>query len=711
MIVDKLNFGTSGKNIPVLDNKQEHRIQTISSTHILVNKCRWAASIALAPKVNGHKKETYGFRSTKASPKVPELVPFEKKLFEMVKNIKYKDPKRPKSELQRKLGKDVASIKSETRVIVASDKTSNFYLVEPETYKNMLNRDIQKVYKKAGPEVEEEMNQKGKVIATKLEIEDRVFATQKKQCVITLKDHKDTFPNSPETRLINPTKGDLGKVSKQKLAKIITQLRKKTNLTQWKNDTAVLEWFNALEGKERLRFIELDIVSFYPSISKELFTLALDWAASLVEISEEDKELFIYTKMSILVNDNTSWVKKGDVNFDVTMGAWDGAEACDLVGLFLLSKLQHLPINVGAFRDDVLAVCSLTPFQVEKVKQEVVEVFQQYDLKVKAIANTRVANFLDVTLDLNNKVHRPYMKPGTQLEYVHVNSNHPRHVTKQAVSETSKRLSNLSSNEAIFTAAKGPYEDALKRAGHKEKMTFCQTKGRTTSRRARRRQIIWYNPPYCSSMITKLGQTFLSILDECFPVNHPLRRVLNRHTVQLSYRTMPNLSKIIAGHNAKVMANNGDDLPVQRPHNSNCNCRGGTINCPMEDARCKDASVMYQATLVEQGKPDETYVGVSYPSWKLRYNNHTASFRHKAKKGESGLAGHIWHLKDQGRDYTLRWRALARLPSYNPSTNSCRLCLREKFTIMFKPELSSLNQKDEFFSHCRHKLAKLLDKT
>ena len=212
-------------------------------------------------------------------------------------------------------------------------------------------------------------------------------------------------------------------------------------------------------------------------------------------------------------------------------------------------------------------------------------------------------------------------------------------------------------------------------------------------------------------MITKLGQTFLSILDECFPVNHPLRRVLNRHTVQLSYRTMPNLSKIIAGHNAKVMANNGDDLPVQRPHNSNCNCRGGTINCPMEDARCKDASVMYQATLVEQGKPDETYVGVSYPSWKLRYNNHTASFRHRAKKGDSGLAGHIWHLKDQGRDYTLRWRALARLPSYNPSTNSCRLCLREKFTIMFKPDLSSLNQKDEFFSHCRHKLAKLLDKT
>ena len=610
MILDKLNFGTSLKNIPVPDNKKEHRIQTISSTHILVNKCRWAASIALNPRVNGSKKETYGFRSTRAPPKVPELIPFEKKLFEMVKNIKYEDPKKPKSELQRKLAKDVTKIKKEPKVIVASDKTSNYYLVEPETYKNMLNRDIQKVYKKAGPEVEEEMNKKGKVMSCKLDIEDRVFATQKRQAVITVKDHKDSFPNSPETRLINPTKVELGKVSKQKLSKILTQLRVKTKLTQWKNDLAVIDWFNSLEGKEKLRFIELDIVSFYPSISKELFTLALEWAATWVEISDDDKELFLYTKMSILVNDGISWVKKGDENFDITMGAWDGAECCDLVSLFMLSKLQHLPINVGAYRDDVLATSSLTPFQLEKVKQQVIEVFQGHGLKVKAIANTRVANFLDITLDLNNKVHRPYMKPGTQLEYVHVNSNHPRHVTKNAVAETSKRLSNLSSNKDIFEAAKGPYEEALKRAGHKEKLSYQPTARPSQPRRRRRRKIIWYNPPYCSSMTTKLGKTFLSILDECFPVGHPLRRVLNRHTVQLSYRTMPSLSKIIAGHNAKVMATNGDELPVQRPFNSNCNCRGGTTKCPMDDARCKDGSVMYQATVVEEGKPDETYTGV-----------------------------------------------------------------------------------------------------
>ena len=419
-----------------------------------------------------------------------------------------------------------------------------------------------------------------------------------------------------------------------------------------------------------------------------------------MEISEEDKELFIYTKMSILINDGTT-----------TMGAWDGAECCDLVGLFLLSKLAHLPINVGAYRDDVLAASSLTPFQLEKVKQQVIEVFQEYDLKVKAVANTRVANFLDITLDLNNKVHRPYMKPGTQLEYVHVNSNHPRHVTKHAVAETSKRLSNLSSNEAIFEAAKGPYEEALRRAGHKEKLKYQPTARPAQARRRRRRTKIWYNPPYCSSMTTKLGQIFFSILDECFPVGHCLRRVLNRHTVQLSYRTMPSLSKIIAGHNTKLVANNGDNLPVQRPFNSNCNCRGGMAMCPMDGARCKDASVMYQATLVEEGKPDETYTGVAATTWKIRYGNHKSNFTHSAQRVKSSLAGHIWKLKDEGRQYTLKWRTLARLPTYNPSTNSCRLCLCEKFTIMFKPELASLNQRDEFFTHCRHREAKLLDKT
>jgi len=43
------------------------------------------------------------------------------------------------------------------------------------------------------------------------------------------------------------------------------------------------------------------------------------------------------------------------------LGSNDGAEVADLVGLFLLSKLSSLNVNVGLYRDDGLAVCNLKP--------------------------------------------------------------------------------------------------------------------------------------------------------------------------------------------------------------------------------------------------------------------------------------------------------------------------------------------------------------
>ena len=211
-------------------------------------------------------------------------------------------------------------------------------------------------------------------------------------------------------------------------------------------------------------------------------------------------------------------------------------------------------------------------------------------------------------------------------------------------------------------------------------------------------------------MTTKLGQLFLSLLDECFPVGHVLRRTFNRHTVQLSYRTMPNLSKIIAANNNKVLSED-KRFEQQLPRNSNCNCRGGTESCPMEGARCKDTNTLYLATVHETSKPDAIYAGISAPSWKIRYGNHTHSFRHSGKRVNTSLAGYVWRLKDQGRDHSITWKQLAILPTFNPTTNSCRLCLCEKFTIMHQPELATINQNDEFYTACRHKEAKLLDKT
>ena len=39
-------------------------------------------------------------------------------------------------------------------------------------------------------------------------------------------------------------------------------------------------------------------------------------------------------------------------------------------------------------------------------------------------------------------------------------------------------------------------------------------------------------------------------------------------------------------------------------------------------------------------------------------------------------------LKDQGIDFTVKWRILDRAPTFNPITRKCRVCLKEKFYII-----------------------------
>ena len=66
--------------------------------------------------------------------------------------------------------------------------------------------------------------------------------------------------------------------------------------------------------------------------------------------------------------------------------------------------------------------------------------------------------------------------------------------------------------------------------------------------------------------------------------------------------------------------------------------------------------------------------------------------------------------ENMGREPKIKWKILERnIPDYNPVTRKCQLCIREKFTILFKPELCSLNSKDELFGHCRHKCLKLIE--
>ena len=77
---------------------------------------------------------------------------------------------------------------------------------------------------------------------------------------------------------------------------------------------------------------------------------------------------------------------------------------------------------------------SLKTFRVhkaKKIKKDFQKLFKKHDLEIVVECNMKIVNYLDVTFDLNTGTFKPYHKPGNEINYVNVNSNHPPNVIKQ----------------------------------------------------------------------------------------------------------------------------------------------------------------------------------------------------------------------------------------------------------------------------------------
>ena len=109
-----------------------------------------------------------------------------------------------------------------------------------------------------------------KSISTKLKISDRFERIARTPSFVTLKEHKDNFRSNPTCCLINPSKNQLGKVSKQLVEKKNYDIIEKLQLSQWRNTNAVLKWFNNITDKSNSNFIQFNIKQFYPSITEKI---------------------------------------------------------------------------------------------------------------------------------------------------------------------------------------------------------------------------------------------------------------------------------------------------------------------------------------------------------------------------------------------------------------------------------------------------------
>ena len=310
--------------------------------------------------------------------------------------------------------------------------------------------------------------------------------------------------------------------------------------------------------------------------------------------------------------------------------------------------------------------------------------------------------FLDVTLDLKSEKHSPYMKEGNTPIYVHKQSNHPPSIIKNIPESINKRLSEISSDKECFDKAKDAYQDALNKCGHNYNLSYKVPIPKASRQNQRHRNITWFNPPYSQNVETKIGKCFLKLVDLHFPKSNPLHKIFNRNSLNLSYSCMSNVKTIISSHNKAQISK-----PVaQSEEVAGCNCRKKD-SCPLE-GNCKIQNIVYQAE-VTTPQSKETYVGLCDTTFKERFNNHKCSFRNERYKNSTELSKYVWNLKQRKIDYQIKWRKVKQARSYSNVNKKCNLCLWEKYFIICKPEMSTLNRRNELSSICRHSKKFLLN--
>ena len=151
-----------------------------------------------------------------------------------------------------------------------------------------------------------------------------------------------------------------------------------------------------------------------------------------------------HARKSLLFHDGLPWVKRDSSNaFDVTMGSYDGAEICELVGLFILSKLKAtFGNNIGLYRVwyssiGLVLLDTKSSRLSDKARKDFIHAFNELGLNITAQVNQVSTIFLDITFDLSNGTYKPYR----------ISNDHPPQIVRELPTSVNKRINSLSCNK------------------------------------------------------------------------------------------------------------------------------------------------------------------------------------------------------------------------------------------------------------------------
>ena len=207
------------------------------------------------------------------------------------------------------------------------------YRLNKNDYKILLKNAITANCKKANENIGTKSIKEGNKLAKQTDMSDKIKMNGTGNSFVTLKDNKEDFMNHLTIRLINPSNNEIGRISKHILDQINTELVSKLSVNEWKNTISVSKSFRNINNKRLYKFLQFNIKAFYPSIKETLLHEVIQSAKDHVPIKRKDVEVIFQAQKSVLYSDGEPWVKKESGSFGFTLGAYDGAEACELIGI------------------------------------------------------------------------------------------------------------------------------------------------------------------------------------------------------------------------------------------------------------------------------------------------------------------------------------------------------------------------------------------
>ena len=107
--------------------------------------------------------------------------------------------------------------------------------------------------------------------------------------------------------------------------------------------------------------------------------------------------------------------------------------------------------------------------------------------------------------------------------------------------------------------------------------------------------------------------------------------------------------------------------------------------------------------MTQDNETTDSYVGLTKRKFLSRFNEHYTNFETRNPKNSTKLHKKIWKLKDEQKNFEIKWEIVKKVKPYKAGNSECRLCLMEILIILFQPEKATLNSRTEIFNKCRHK--------